>query len=72
MSFIDTRTKISRLAGLMDKVVNNNLSDIIDSMIDKDPRLLSRLNFGNRQVASHLIDRLKGGKIKLTDLTSTR
>jgi len=71
MSFIDPRTKFFRLVGLVDKVVSGNLPNIIDSMIEKDPKLLCRLNFKNKEVASQIIDRLKDGKIRLTDISET-
>jgi hypothetical protein len=58
----------SKMTRLLDDVVVNDLDDMIDNMIDKNPQLLRRLNFKNESVANKINERIRGGRISFADL----
>jgi hypothetical protein len=51
------------LKNLVNKVMEQGLDDIIDSMIEIDPRLVCRLNLQNKSVATAIRKRLDSGCI---------
>ena len=53
---------------LMDKIISKDLEVTIDEMINKDPRMLCRLNLKNPQVAEILNQRIASGQLHPFDL----
>jgi antitoxin component of RelBE/YafQ-DinJ toxin-antitoxin module len=60
--------KFVKMVQLMDKIVSNDLEVTIDEMINKDPRMLCRLNLKNPQVAQILNKKIAQGEVHPFDL----
>ena len=68
MKILPAERKFVKMVGLMDKIVSNDLTNTIDKMIKKDPRLLCRLNFSNPQVKEILKKKIAAGELHPFDL----
>jgi hypothetical protein len=67
-SILPCERKFVKMARLMDKIVSNDLENMIDSMIKKDPRILCRLNLKNKQVSMILNKKINDGSVHPFDL----
>lgn len=72
-NFVNPTVKLTRLSGLCDKILmmQDQLDDLIDRMVRKDPKLLCRLNFKNPRVKEKIQSLLDQGVINLADLMFT-
>jgi len=60
--------KFVKMVQLMDKIVSDDLENMINSMIKKDPRILCRLNLKNKQVSVILNRKINEGSLNPFDL----
>jgi len=60
--------KFVKMVQLMDKIVSDDLENMINSMIKKDPRILCRLNLKNKQVSAILNKKINDGSLHPFDL----
>ena len=60
--------KFVKMVELMDKIVSDDLENMIDSMIKRDPRILCRLNLRNKQVSVILNKKINDGSLHPFDL----
>lgn len=74
-TFVNAKTKATRLMGLFDKVLTSEEKDtqssldiLIEDMLQKDPKLLCRLNFKNPEVKKRLKNLIDTGRITIADL----
>jgi len=60
--------KFVKMVELMDKIVSDDLENMINSMIKKDPRILCRLNLCNKEVSAILNRKINEGLLDPFDL----
>ena len=60
--------KFVKMVELMDKIVSDDLENMINSMIKKDPRILCRLNLCNKKVSAILNKKINEGALSPFDL----
>ena len=68
IKILPVERKFVRMLSFVDKIINSDLEKTIDDMIQKDTRLLCRLNFKNPEVLRILNEKIAKGLINALDL----
>ena len=67
-TILPAERKFVKMVQLMDKIVSDDLENMIDAMMKRDPRILCRLNLRNKQVAAILNKKINNGSLNPFDL----
>ena len=60
--------KFVKMFELVNKIVSDDIEPTVNSMLEKDPRLLCRLNFKNREVSEVIKSKIDQGQLHPFDL----
>jgi len=68
MTILPSERKFVRMVQLMDTIISDDIENVINSMVDRDPRLVCRLNFKNKEVSRIIRKKINSGDISPFDL----